>query len=189
MNIDLVNKRLKFLEQLNAQENYWIISPDTVELIKKILLQNKPKNILEIGTSIGYSTLQLAKYSPIYSHIFTIESSKKRIPIAQDTFSQTDALDKINLIIGHAPEVLEDQVLRDKKWDMLFIDCGKKYYLEIVQKLIPNLNKNCIIIADNVISHGKWLTEQYILPMQQDHRFTTQTTQVGAGLEISKFIG
>ena len=68
-----------------------IIRRETGALLKAMVALKQPKNILEVGTAVGYSALLMARVMPETAHITTIEKFEKRIPIARENFRRAGA--------------------------------------------------------------------------------------------------
>ena len=97
---------LEKLKQKGLNEHIPIIMDDTLEKIKEILLEEKPKRILEIGTAIGYSACQFAKYTTNDCRIDTIELDNERAKNAIINIEKVGFKDRINVMIGNAVDIL-----------------------------------------------------------------------------------
>ena len=81
-----------FLDELEREAKAGdvpIIRKDTQALLKFLMVQAKPKNILEVGCAVGFSALLMAEYSDEDTRITTIEKYEKRIPVAKENFKNT----------------------------------------------------------------------------------------------------
>lgn len=174
-------KTLEKLDKLNKENQFWNIDWQSGQFLLQICKMKNAENILEIGTSTGFSTIWLASGNK-NSQVTTIESSKKRYPMALEHFKEAGLENNINLLVGHAPEILNEVL--DQKFDVVFIDCSKKYYLEIFKILENNLNIGGCIIADNMISHGIYM-EEYFKYVKENPKFISTLIPIGAGMEIS----
>ena len=122
-----------------------------LSLISKI---KKPKHILEIGTFTGYSALCLAEGIKKGGEIHTIDKNEELLQIQNKYFKKSKYRDNIFQYTIDASIMLEKT---NKKFDIIFLDADKKNYVNYL-KYIPNiLNKNGILIADNVLWYGKVL--------------------------------
>ncbi|WP_457623062.1 O-methyltransferase [Persephonella sp.] len=118
-------------------------------IITKIL---KPKLIVEIGSGFGYSGYFFCK-GLTDGKIVLIDYQEKNINKAKEFFREGGLLEKAEFKVGDAVDIGENY----KNIDILFLDLEKVRYLEAVKKLEKNLSKNGVIIADNVLWHGKIL--------------------------------
>ena len=122
-----------------------------LSLISKI---KKPKYILEIGTFTGYSALCLAEGLKKGGEIHTIDKNEELLQIQNKYFKKSNYRDNIFQYTMDASIMLEKM---NKKFDIIFLDADKKNYVNYLN-YIPNiLNKNGILIADNVLWYGKVL--------------------------------
>ncbi len=122
-----------------------------LELISKLL---EPMYILEIGTFLGYSALCLAKGLKPGGELHTLEIDETSASIARENFKKSKTENKIILHTGNALNLLDTI---NKPWDLVFIDADKTGYMEYYRALIPKLKSGCLMIADNVLFHGKVL--------------------------------
>lgn len=113
-----------------------------------------PKRILELGTFTGYSTLCFAEGMPQDGHIHTIEIDDENEEELLATFGASPWADRIHLHIGDALDVIPGI---DERWDLVFIDANKRYYIEYYEKVLPLVNPGGYIFADNTLWSGKIL--------------------------------
>ena len=113
----------------------------------------KPKSILEIGTFVGVSALNLASATPKNSKIITLEKFEEFKLIAEKNFKDNNFSKKIKIILGDANKSLDN--LKNKKFDLVFLDGDKGNYYKIFKKIEKNnLKKGSILIVDNYFFHG-----------------------------------
>lgn len=142
---------LKQQEKLNVENKFSTINRETGNLLCLLIKLKNPKNVLEIGTSIGYSSVWIASKLSKNAKLITLERWHERAEIAKKFFKKAKL--NINLIEGDALQIIPRLKL---KFDAVFIDATKKEYLAYLKKIIKykKLNKNALIIADNTISHA-----------------------------------
>jgi caffeoyl-CoA O-methyltransferase len=116
----------------------------------------QPTYILEIGTFTGYSALCLAKGLQQDGELHTIELREEDANRCAKNFSKSALHKKIHLHVGNALNIIPTL---DHKWDLVFIDADKTGYIAYYEMLLPRLNENGLIIADNVLFHGQVLTD------------------------------
>ena len=129
-----------------------IIKRDSLVLIESILKGRKVKRILEIGTAIGYFSICMATHFKDIS-IDTIERNEEMIATAKSNINKFNLNDRINLIEGDAVE-LNDELFKNNKYDMIFIDAAKAQYQKFFEKYTKYLNDDGIIFTDNIIFHN-----------------------------------
>ncbi len=110
--VDLMRQRqkqvtgsLKELEDFARKENIPIIPHETVAYFRFLMETMQPKNILEIGTAIGFSALLMAEHAP-KAKITTIDRNPEMIGFAKENFAQFDSRKQITLLEGDAVDVL-----------------------------------------------------------------------------------
>ena len=124
-----------------------IMSIDSIETIKKIINDNNIVTILEIGTAIGYSTINFASCKCV-NIITSIERDENRFNIAKENVLKSK-LNNIELILGDA---LNTEI--KDKYDLIIIDAAKSQNRRFLDKYKNNLNDKGIIIIDNLDFHG-----------------------------------
>lgn len=130
------------------ENNIPIMKLETKEFLKTLISMSKPKSILEIGTAIGYSSLLFSKYSN--ARITSIEKNSKMAGIAKSNFSKYNK--KINLINMDAKKALNNF---NQGFDFVFIDANKSQYEYYFNKSLELLNKNGLIVCDNILFRGE----------------------------------
>ncbi|MGI6717971.1 MAG: O-methyltransferase [Bacteroidales bacterium] len=112
----------------------------------------KPKNILEIGTFTGYSTICFADALPEDGKIYTIDINPEWSFINNDFFERSGNNHKIISIIGDAMEVIPTL---DISFDMVFIDGDKRNILKYYDLIMERVPSGCVILVDNVLWNGE----------------------------------
>ncbi|NDI35042.1 O-methyltransferase [Chengkuizengella sediminis] len=114
------------------------------------------KNILEIGTLGGYSSVWLGRALPEDGHLTTLEFDPKHAKVARENIKKAGLENKIEVIVGAALDSL--QVLEEKavpKFDFIFIDADKPNNPNYVKWALKLANPGAVIIVDNVVRSGK----------------------------------
>ena len=127
-------------------------------LMSFLLAMNRPSNVLEVGTAIGFSALFMKENLPKGSKITTIEKYEKRIPIARENFSLYDPDKAITLIEGDATEVLKSL---EGTYDFIFMDAAKGQYINFLPDILRLMPKGGILLSDNVMQDGDILESRY----------------------------
>lgn len=201
----------EFLDNLEAEanrDNVPIIRKSMQRFLKLMLELKKPKNILEVGTAVGFSAILMAQYSQSDCHITTIEKYEKRIPVAKENFLKSGFNDKITLIEGDAKnilnELLENENGDDKfagRYDMIFMDAAKGQYINFLPNAVKLLKKGGVLITDNVLQDDTVIQSkftvvrrdrtihkrmrEYIRALMQSDELTTDILQLGDGISVS----
>ena len=173
-----------------------IIMDDTLEVIKKLLEEENPKRILEIGTAVGYSASQFARFAP-NAHIDTIELNEERAKEAKENIKKIGVEEQITIFLGNAVDLLP--TFKDE-YDIIFIDANKGKYPVFLEEGIRLVKNSVIILADNILYKGYVLSDynkhkqrtavrhlrEYIAQAIEDSRLESQILEVGDGLAISR---
>lgn len=139
------------LEQ--TQKQFWNISRVTAEFLTILIKEEKAKNVLEVGTSNGYSGIWLAKaVKETGGHLTTIEFWDKRLDIAKENFKLCGVDNVVTPLKGSACEILED-LPEDFIIDLAFVDANKSEYIKYFELIDKHLKIGGIIACDNVLSH------------------------------------
>ena len=123
-----------------------------LHLIVKI---SNSKKILEIGTFTGLSGLTMSLSLPSDGKLVTLDKNTERNKIASNFFKKAKQESKIKTIIGPALESLSSLKKKEQKFDLIFIDADKENYKNYYNHSSDLIEKNCLIIVDNVLWHGE----------------------------------
>ena len=134
-----------------------IIRKDMQAFLKFMMRLCKPRNILEVCTAVGFSSLLMSEYAP-EAHITTIENYEKRIPIARDNIAKAGKSASIDLIPGDATEILP--TLTDT-YDFIFMDAAKGQYINFLPEIMRLLSKGGILVSDNVLQDGDIIESRF----------------------------
>lgn len=171
---------LKELE--STAENFWNVSRATANFLSMLIKISGAKNVLELGTSNGYSGIWLAEaLKQNDGHLTTVEFWDNRLQIAQENFEKCNLSDLITTKLGSATEVIK--MLNDE-YDMIFIDANKSEYIKYFNLLHPMLKKGGIIAADNVTSHSEKV-KPFIDAINDHPDYQVETLDLPAGLLLA----
>lgn len=131
------------------------ISPVQGKLLQVFARMCDAKNILELGTLGGYSTIWLARAIPDDGEVITIELNPAYAEVARRNFEYAELNNKIDIRVGAALDVLPEIEKEGlSPFDMIFIDADKPPYLEYFQWAVKLARPGTVIVADNVIRQG-----------------------------------
>ena len=122
-----------------------------------IIKTSNIKNVLEIGTFTGLSALTIALALPDDGKLITLDKNEETNKVAIDFFKKANQSKKIQTIIKPALDSLNE--LKGSKFDMVFIDADKLNYKEYYERSLKLMDKNGLIIIDNVLWHGEVVDE------------------------------
>ena len=136
------------------------LSISQCHLLHLIIKTSNVKNVLEIGTFTGLSSLSISLALPSDGKLIALDKNEETNKIAMNFFKKANQDHKIKTIIKPALESLEE--LKNNKFDMVFIDADKMNYKEYYEKSLKLMNKGGLIIIDNVLWHGEVADEKNI---------------------------
>ena len=138
--------------EIYAKENYVPIArKQTIEFILNLMKERNYTRFLEIGTAIGYTSINVALLNKNIN-VVTIEHDSKRAEIAKKNFIEFGVNEQINMIEDDAVTI----TINDK-FDLIFIDASKKRNDYFLDKFSPNLNEGGMIIIDNMKLEDFWV--------------------------------
>lgn len=146
------------IEKYALETQVPVIRKSMQSLLKFLLAFSKPKNILEVGTAIGFSALLMHEYSPTDCHITTIEKYEKRIPIAKENFAKAGAEDRITLLEGDAADILKHL---EGSYDLIFMDAAKGQYIHFLPDILRLLPPGGFLVSDNVLQDGDIIESRF----------------------------
>ncbi|MBQ2803773.1 MAG: O-methyltransferase [Lachnospiraceae bacterium] len=146
------------IEKYAIETQVPIVRKSMQSLLKFLLAYAKPKNILEVGTAIGFSALLMSEYAPVDCHITTIEKYEKRIPIAKDNFKRAGKEEAITLLEGDATEILKRLT---GSYDLIFMDAAKGQYIHFLPDILRLLAPGGLLVSDNVLQDGDIIESRF----------------------------
>jgi len=191
----------KLLQELTRETYQKILQPimlsgpyqgRVLSMISKLI---KPKNILELGTFTGYSTLCLAEGIQANGEIHTIDINEELEDFQRKYFNRSKYGHQIHQHIGNAINIIPSI---NTTFDLVFIDADKPNYSNYFHLIIDKLNPGGIILSDNVLWHGKVIEPlkdkdiatkavlEYNTLLKQDNRVETVVLPIRDGLTISR---
>lgn len=129
------------------------VSPETGKLLGMFIKMIGARNILEIGTLTGYSTIWMARALPPEGKITTLELTKAHADEALSNFKKAGLESRVELVLGKALESLD--TLAGRSFDMVFIDADKENCVNYFNKVINMVRPGGMIITDNTLRRGE----------------------------------
>ncbi len=147
-----------------AKDNHVpIIEPISMNFITNLIKLVKPKNILEVGTAIGYSALSMHHAYP-EAKITTLERDPEMILKAKENIANYSLNNHINLISEDALISLPKLINQKETYDFIFIDAAKGQYKNFFEYAMKLQNNSGVILTDNVLFKG------YVTGKLTDHK-------------------
>lgn len=139
---------IRNIKDYAKKEKVPIMQDEGISFLTTFIIKNQTKNILEIGTAIGYSAIMMALCNPNVK-ITSIERDEKRYLEAIKNIKKLNLENRITLIFNDALNVKLDD-----KYDLIFIDAAKSQNIKFFEKFEKNLDPRGYIITDNMMFHG-----------------------------------
>lgn len=183
------------LEEYAKENNIPIMQEDGIEFLTNFIKKNNIKNVLEVGTAIGYSAIKMCLASENVI-VTTIERDENRYNIALKNIKNFNLENRINPILADALDVEING-----NYDLIFIDAAKAQSTKFFKKFEVLLNKNGYIITDNLNFHGLVDTNEkisrnlrqlvrkindYKLFLKENKEYETLFYDVGDGISVSR---
>ena len=191
-----MKEKILEMEQYARDYNVPIIEKDSIAFIMKFIKANDVKDILEIGSAIGFSAIFMAIAKADVT-VTTIERDETRYMECLKNVKKCELEKKINVVCQDALEMN----LSGVSYDLIFIDAAKGKYTKFFEKYKYFLRPGGVIISDNLKFHGhvgnrgniasrnlKQLVgkiENYIDFLKTNEEFETKFYEVGDGLSVS----
>lgn len=193
---ELIPEKPEFLKKLReyASENHIpIVEEETEEFLKFLLDIKRPKTILELGCAIGYSSIVFAKNEYV-EYVKTVEIREEMKEIAEKNIKEAKLDKKIKVFLDDAYEFLCSS---KDSFDMIFIDAAKGQYEKYFNEAIKLLNKDGIIICDNVLFKGMVANDElikrrkitivkrlrkFLSNIKKDEKFISSIVPIGDGV-------
>jgi caffeoyl-CoA O-methyltransferase len=155
------------------------------------------KNVLEVGTFTGLSALSISLALPDDGKLVALDKNEETNRVAINFFKKANQDHKIKTIIKPALKSLEE--LKNDKFDMVFIDADKMNYKEYYERSLKLLDKNGLVIIDNVLWHGEIADEanidkftlnirEFNAHVAQDKRMEQIIVPLGDGMTVCRLL-
>lgn len=169
--LDLVrnrqNKVSGTLGEIQAQatiDNVPIIPNETASFLRFFLKQIKAKNVLEVGTAIGFSASLMLDAMGEGSHVTTIDRFDVMIKKAKANFEKLGVQEQVTLLEGDAKEVLPTL---EGPYDFIFMDSAKSKYIEFLPECLRLLKVDGVLMIDDVFQAGTVMHDIKEIPRGQ----------------------
>ena len=176
-----------------TRSDFWNLDRECANFLNTLIKINNSKNVLEIGTSNGYSGIWILKaLKETKGKLTTIEFWEKRQSVARKNFALCASDVPCEAKIGSAVVVLEDileEIKKNKreKFDFVFIDANKKEYIEYFRLIDKMLVDGEVILADNILSHYEKVKD-YTENLFNNSNYQSQILELGTGMMLSRKI-
>jgi predicted O-methyltransferase YrrM len=194
--LDLYHRRMAdeagLVRQAASQpDNSWLdrvllaVGPDTGRLINILVRSLKRPNVLELGTSYGYSGIWLAEAARATGgRVTTMELQDYKSNHARTMADKAGLADYIDFKVGDAVQMIGEMAC---SLDFVLVDLWKDLYVPCLEAFYPKLNPGAIVVADNMIFPASAEVRRYAEAVRARPGMSSVLLPVGSGLEISRF--
>lgn len=166
----------------------WQVPRTTGEFLYQMVTHLQPHNIVELGTSAGYSAIWLGAVAKQYGgQVHTIDSSSMKVEMARKYIKRAGLNETVSVV--HAP--IADALERpSKEWewgtpiDMVFLDADKKNYLRFFKMLEPHLSETAMILADDAVKI-RHAMEDFIAYLKESPQYQVTLIEQDHGMLIA----
>jgi len=142
---------LKEIEEFAEREKVPILLPSAAQILRLIAAIKRPQRVLEIGTGVGYSTLNIYFAYP-KAEITTVDSNVKRLEVAREFFKRAGA--PIKTVCSDGLDFIRNSLAEGEEFEMVFVDSSKGEYPFFNYKVQALLKKGGVALFDNVLFRG-----------------------------------
>jgi predicted O-methyltransferase YrrM len=161
------------------------VGPDTGRLLNILAKSLEAPNILEIGTSYGYSGIWLAEAARATGgRLTTMELQSYKAAHAREMAEKAGLASHIDYKVGDAVQMIGELPF---KLDFVLLDLWKELYVPCLEAFYPKLNPGAIIVADNMIFPPGDDVRRYAEAVRAKPKIASVLLPVGSGIEISRF--
>jgi predicted O-methyltransferase YrrM len=158
------------------------LEPATAEVVAILLQIAGTRNVLEIGTSNGYSTIWLAAtIGPLGGRVTSIDKDPQKHALARENLAAVDLLRYVDLRLGDATEIAARLT---GPFDCLFFDADRISAPKQLDLLLPKLSLPGLLLADNALSHPDQIAG-YLARIEEIQRISHTIIPVGKGLSVA----
>ena len=190
---DVQKEIIKYNISLGDQKRLQI-SISQAQFLQTLIKISNIKKILEIGSFTGFSALSMALALPPDGLLISLDKNYEFSMKAQSFYRKANEK-KIKQIIKPAIESLKELKDSSQKFDLIFIDADKENYLNYYETCIELINKNGLIVIDNVLWHGEVIDDtknykftkiirEFNTHIKKDSRVVKNIIPIGDGLTI-----
>src|SRR5947207_3161750 len=140
------------IENAAAQRDIPIVGPAVARILHQLALITGAKNIFEMGSAIGYSTIWWARAVGDGGRVIYTDGDRKNADEARAYFERAGVVDRITIKVGDALEFLSEE---KREFDIIFCDIDKEDYPRALITALPHLRKDGLFVAYNALWSGK----------------------------------
>jgi len=134
------------------------VGPSEGKLLQLLLRLANAKKVVEVGTLVGYSAINMARALPADGHVWSIEYEAKHAEVARGNIAAAGLAERVTVVVGAGVDVLPT-LAPHGPFDAVFIDADKQGYEAYGRWAVANLRAGGIVLGDNAYLFGKLLVD------------------------------
>ncbi|MCD5415901.1 O-methyltransferase [Candidatus Bipolaricaulota bacterium] len=144
-----ITTRTQYMNETELKEFVPVVDDDVARLLKMLLYLTRARRVLEIGTSIGYSTTSMAQVVKEYDgRIITVEFDEQVAGQARRNFEQAGVSDFVEVLMGDALKIVPQL---EEGFDFIFLDVDKRLYAPLLAECVRLLKKGGLLVAEDTL--------------------------------------
>lgn len=159
-----VDPLLHEIAEKGAQRDLPLVDAEVGALLRVLALAVGARNILEIGTAVGYSGIWLAGALPPGGMLMTMEMDSDRAREARENFARAGLADRVSVIVGDAERMIAKVA---GPFDLVFQDGAKHLYAPLLDRIVSLLRPHGLLVTDNVLWDGE-VVPGYVQPPKRN---------------------
>lgn len=164
----------------------WCVPREAGRFLYLLVKLLSAQSVCEVGTSIGYSTLWLAKaLAETGGHLETIDYYASRQSQAQIHLQEAQLADRVTFFEGDGRETLKARVAAGQIYDLVFLDAAKAQYIDYLKILEPVLQPGAVVVADNTQSHRSAMLD-FLAYLEASPRFEVAELETANGQVLAR---
>jgi predicted O-methyltransferase YrrM len=181
----IAEERIKGQSVANRDEFLLPVGPEVGWFLHSLIIAKRPKRVLELGTSYGYSTLFLAEACrQVGARLITMEIADYKQAHARAQMEKAGVSDVIDYRLGDAVEMIKQD---SGPFDLVLLDIWKELYAPCLDAFYPKLADEGIVASDNMIEPSRWResVREYRAGVKALPDMQTVLLPIGSGIELS----
>jgi len=185
---NILKREIGFDDDHSRRDEFLLsVGRSSAQLLSILAKSLKPKTILEVGGSYGYSTVWLAEAAQaVGGKLVTLEIHPRKQQYAREAIAKAGLSNSVDFWLGDARELL-GQI--PGPFDFVLLDLWKELYIPCFELFYPKLNPGALVVADNMIypELTRAQAAAYRAHVRAKPHIDSVLLAVGGGLEVSRY--
>lgn len=181
----IASERANRPNTVNRDDLLLPVGPEVGAFLHSLILAKRPKVILELGTSYGYSTLFMANAArQVGARVVTMDLADYKQAYARDCLDRAGLANVVDFRLGDAVAMIADE---PGPFDIVLLDIWKDLYTPCLEAFYPKLAEEAVIVADNMIrpENAREDVRVYRAAIKAKPDLQTALLPIGSGVELS----